>query len=216
MSSVEKKTKSMSGYLLPGIVLYLLFPIVYMLLGDFPSRTFLKETLSILTIAAFFLMQAQFYFARSNKPILKGHKMAKVIKIHKAIGYIFIPVLMLHPFFIVLPRFFESGVDPIEAFITLLTTWNSNGIIMGLIAWVLMVILGITSMFRNKIEMKYTSWRYFHGLLSIVFIILATWHAVDLGKHTDTVMSTYMILLGVFGIILLMKIYFMPIKKEQN
>lgn len=200
-------TNSKSKYLIPAILIYLLIPLVYLILGDFPERTLLKNILSFLTIIAFFLMLLQFYLARSNKRILKGQKMAGVIKIHKVLGYIFIPVLMLHPFFIILPRYFESGVEPMEAFMTMLTTFSSRGIILGIIAWILMVLLGITSLVRKKLPMKYTSWRTFHGILSIAFVVLATIHAINLGRHTSVILSVYMGTLALAGIVALLKIY---------
>ena len=141
--------------------------------------------------------------------------MGKVIKLHKVIGYIFVSILMVHPFLIVVPRFFEAGIAPGEAFGTMLTTWDSQGIILGMIAWVLMLILGITSAFRKRLGMKYTTWRVFHGLLSIAFITLATWHAMDLGRHTDLPMSLYMGAIAGIGVLLLLRTYlFNPAKTE--
>jgi predicted ferric reductase len=202
----ENERKSLS-YLLIGAVVYIVLPLSYVLLGDFPSRTVLKESLSLLTIGSFFLMLGQFYLSRINKATLKKTTMAKVNKTHKIIGYIFIPVLFLHPFFIVLPRFFESGVAPMEAFQTMLTTFGSKGIILGIVAMVLMILLGLTSMLRKKMPLHYKTWRVSHGLLSIAFVILATWHAVDLGRHTDLILSTYMIIMAAIGILLLLSVY---------
>ena len=201
--------KSRLRYLIPGLILYLIIPFLYLLLGDFPARTVLKEAISFLTIGAFFLMLGQFYLTRINIITLKGQKMSKVINLHKVLGYIFIPVLMLHPFLIVVPRFFESGVEPAEAFTTILTTFGSKGIVIGIIAMVLMILLGITSMLRKKMKMKYTTWRTTHGLLSIAFVILATWHAVNLGRHTDVILSTYMIIMSALGVLLLIRTYFL-------
>ena len=142
------------------------------------------------------------------------HRTRKVVKLHKISGYVFVSVLLLHPFLIVLPRFFEAGVDPGEAFSTMLTTWDSRGIILGFSAWGLMLVLGLSSMFRNRLGMKYTTWRTFHGVLSIVFISLATWHATDLGRHTDLPRSVYMIVLCGLGVILLLRIYFIQLKNK--
>lgn len=54
----------------------------------------------------------------------------KSISIHKWIGYIFIPILIVHPFFIVLPRFFEGGIEPVEAFWVMITTFNSKELLL--------------------------------------------------------------------------------------
>lgn len=200
--------KSKFNYLIPGVIFYLLIPFLYLILGDFPTRTVLKEAISFLTIGAFFLMLGQFYLSRINKITLTGQNMSGVIKLHKVLGYIFIPILILHPFLIVVPRFFEAGVGPVEAFKTIITTFGSRGIILGISAMVIMVFLEITSMLRKKMRMKYTTWRTFHGFLSIAFVILATWHAVNLGRHTDLILSSYMIIMSAIGVLLLIKTYF--------
>ncbi|MDC7227630.1 MAG: ferric reductase-like transmembrane domain-containing protein [Spirochaetales bacterium] len=205
--------KSRLRYIIPGVILYLAVPLLYMIFGNFPDRTILKEAVSLLTVGAFFLMLGQFYLTRINKITLKGQKFSRVVILHKVIGYVFIPVLFLHPFLVVFPRYYEGGVDPVNAFKTILTTFGSKGIIMGFAAMALMILIGITSMFRKKMKMKYTTWRYSHGFLSIAFVVLATWHAVDLGRHTDAFLSTYMIGMAAIGIFFLAKLYFVEAGK---
>ncbi|MBI9039210.1 MAG: ferric reductase-like transmembrane domain-containing protein [Bacteroidales bacterium] len=188
-------------------------PLLFWAVGDFPRRTILKEVLSVLTLIAFTMMIGQFYLTRNKRKMFKVKSIKKLIKLHKIIGYVFIGIILLHPFFIVFPRYFESGVEPMEAFTTLITTYNSSGVVLGLIAYLLILIIGITSIFRNKLPMKYTSWRLLHGVLSIIFIIVASCHAIDLGRHTDVPMSIFIIILSGSGVILLLKTYF---SKPQN
>ncbi len=187
-------------------------PMLFWALGDFPRRTVLKEVISIVTLIALSLMIGQFFLTRNSRKMLNINSMGLVIDLHKIIGYIFTGVLLLHPFFIVFPRYFESGVEPEEAFITLLTTFSSTGVILGIMAWLLMLTIGLTSIFRNRLPMKFSSWRLLHGILSIVFIIVASWHAIELGRHTDIAMSIFIILLSVSGVLLLLKRYFLNLK----
>ena len=202
---------------LAGILLFLALPLLFWALGDTPRPSFLKEFISIMTILAYFLMLGQFFLSRGNKKVLKPHKMGKVVKLHKVIGYIFVSVLLVHPFLIVVPRFFEAGISPGEAFSTMITTWDSQGIILGMVAWNLMLILGLTSGFRKRLGIKYTTWRVFHGLLSMAFITLATWHAMDLGRHTDLPMSLYMGVVAGLGVLLLLRTYLSnPSKTAKN
>jgi len=203
--------KNRLNYTVPYIVFYLAIPFLYLLLGNFPARTGLKNAISFLTMGAYFVMLGQFYLNRSNEMTLKGQKMSTVINLHKVLGYIFIPILLLHPFLIVVPRFFESGVEPIEAFVTILTTFGSKGIVLGISAMVLMILLGITSVLRMKMHIKYTTWRITHGVLSIAFVVLATWHVVDLGRHTDMILASYIIILSAIGVLLLVRTYFADI-----
>ncbi len=208
--------KSNYKFLLPVFVLYLLIPIVYLCIGNFPERAFYKEVISIFVIGTFFLTLAQFYLSRVNRKIVAQSKMSSIIKSHKIIGYMIIPILLLHPFFIVVPKFFQNGDTPLEAFKIMITTYSSNGIVLGLIAWIVLVILCITSLFRKKIPVKYTTWRIFHGILAIMFVILGTMHAVNLGRHTDNNLSFYMIFFAATGIVLLLKIYLFKTKRGKN
>lgn len=193
-------------------------PVLFWALSDLPRRTLLKETISVITLIAFSLVLGQFFLARSNRKVLDGHKMSKVIKWHKMIGYIFLTILLAHPFLIVVPRYFESGIEPMEAFMTMINSLNSLGVVLGLIAWGLMLLIGITSLFRNKLPMSYKTWRVFHGILSIAFITLATWHAIDLGRHTNNAMAAFLIVMAAGGILLLLNTYFFKPKtrKAQN
>jgi predicted ferric reductase len=191
-----------------AILIFIGLPVLFWALGDTPRRSNLKEAISILTLVAFSMMLAQFYLARTNRQILKEHKMSKVINWHKVIGYTFVGVLLFHPILIVVPRYFESGVEPKEAFTTMITSFDNYRIILGMIAWGLMLIIGITSMFRDKLPMSYLTWRVIHGILSAIFIGTATWHATSLGRHAGNPMSVFMIIVATGGVLLLLKTYF--------
>lgn len=199
-----------------AILVFIGLPILLVATGESQNRSLLKEAISYLTILSFYMMLAQFFLARSNKKILNGHKMSKIIKLHKIIGYVFVGILIFHPFLIVLPRYFEAGIDPIDAFTTLLTSFNNTGVVLGIIAWCLMFILGLTSLFRNNLGITYKTWRIFHGILSITFIVLASWHVIDLGRHSNNTMTIYILIVTTIAVLLLLRTYLIKptIQKE--
>lgn len=201
-----------------AIIVFVVLPILLISMGENQDRSLLKNTISFLTIISFCMMLAQFFLARSNKNNLKGHKMSKIIKIHKIIGYVFVSILVFHPFLIVVPRYFESGVDPIDAFVTIISTLTSSGIIMGMIAWCLMFIIGLTSLFRDNLGLSYKNWRVFHGILSVAFIVLASWHVIDLGRHSNNTITIYIISVTAIAVLLLLKTYLVKpnIQKEAK
>lgn len=202
---------------LSASILFIGLPVFLYATGDFPRRSLLKETISILTILSFCLLLAQFFVVRSNKDLLGGYNMGKVIKLHKIAGYIFVSGLLVHPFLLVVPRYFEAGVEPMDGFITILSTYGNFGVMSGLIAWSLMFVLLTTAYFRGEIPLSYKTWRQVHGLLSIAFIVFASWHAIDLGRHTNLVLSAYISILAISGILLLLKIYLLqPLLKATK
>ena len=194
-------------YIFLAITVFIALPVLFFVLGDTPSRSTLKNTLSIITIISFFILFGQFLLSKTNTTIKDLFNYAKVVKVHKLIGYIVLPILIIHPALVVIPRFFEVGVSPFESFIKMITTFDSLGIILGLIAWGLMLSLGLTSMFRNKLNISYKVWKVFHGVLSLIFIIFASWHVIEMGRHIDLAMSVLIILLTLISTILIIKTY---------
>ena len=200
-------------FLKPFIIVFTGTPLLIWVLENAFERSILKESLSIMTILVFCQMIGMFFLSRTNKYAVKKIKMSRMVKFHKIIGYTCIPIMLLHPVFIVVPRFFESGVAPFEAFITIITTLN-QGVVLGITAWCLMLILGLTSLTRKKLPLKYTTWRTFHGIVAILFIFTATWHVIDLGRHSSIAMSILIILLTTGAILLSGKQYLLKLFKK--
>ena len=190
-----------ASFVLKSMALFTGFPVAVLLLGNFPERTLVKESLSLLTLVSFFLITGQFYWSRMNRGAQTLINGKKVKSIHNLIGYGCVTVLCLHPFLLVVPRFFEEGVDPVDAFMTIITTVTSKGIVFGLVAWGIMMALGLTSFIRNKIPIRYLTWRKLHGILSILFIVAAASHAINLGRHVDTPMTLLIIAFSGYGVL---------------
>ncbi len=211
------KQENRKTVILPIALTFIGLPVFFYATGDFPRRTLLKELISILSILAFCLLLAQFFLTCSNNSMLNGLKRGKIIRIHRFIGYIFAAVLLVHPLLIVLPRSFEAGVDGRDALFTIVTTFSSRGVVLGIISWFLILILAATSFFRNKLPLSYKTWRISHGILAISFITTASWHAIDLGRHTDQLLSCYIIFLAAGGVLPLLKSYAVksPLNKKE-
>lgn len=189
------------------IISFIGVPILIFVLGDFPRRNTLSETISLITILGFSMLISQFFYSRINKRLVKKIRMVHVLRIHKFIGYAFISILLLHPFFIIVPKFFDNAVTPVEAFFKLITTFDSLGIMLGLIAYAVMLILLVTAFFRFKLHLKYKAWRNFHGYLTLLFVISATWHVITLGRHSNMSFSIYYVLTVASGIFYLLRVY---------
>ncbi|MBT8318199.1 MAG: FAD/NAD(P)-binding:oxidoreductase [Lutibacter sp.] len=185
-------------------------------ISEFPRRNSLKEILSITTIVGFTLLVSQFFSTRMNRKLVKDIRMVNVLKIHKIVGYVFISILLLHPFFIIVPKFFDNTVTPTDAFYRLITTFSSAGVILGLIAYTSMVILIITSFCRFKLNLSYRIWRSLHGYFTLLFIVTATWHVINIGRHSNTSFSIYYLLIVVSGIFYLLKTYFFKTSKNEK
>ena len=200
-------------YILISMFIFVIIPLFILSLQTLPSRTLLKESTSVLVIVGFFFLIAQLYLNRANKSFVKIYKMIKIIKFHKIIGYTVIAIFFIHPFLIVLPRFFEAGVDPIYAFWLMITDFKSLGIIFGLIAWCVMIALLLTSFYKDKLNMTYAKWRVLHIILSLMFVGTGLWHVIDLGRHMNEFMIFFIFLLVCMAVYLLSKLYFFKNEK---
>lgn len=172
------------------------------------------DALSLLTVLAFSLLLAQFFLARTNKELVKKVKMSNVLKVHKFVGYVFISVIMLHPFFIIVPKFLDDAVSPKDAFVRLVTTLDNLGLVLGLVAYTVMLVIMITSFFRFKLHLKYRTWRTLHAYLTTIFIVAASWHAITLGRHSNSAFTMFYLIAGASGIFYLLRLYVLKPSKK--
>lgn len=194
-------------HLAGAVVVFVAVPVMLFGLGDVPRRLLLKEVFSLLTVLAFSLMLGQFFIARSNRYFVRAFKFSTALSVHKAIGYSVVGLFLIHPVLIVLPRTFEGGISPFDALVTLLATFESLGVVLGLIAWGLMFVIGVTSLLREQLGLGYPAWKVFHGVLSMLFIIAASWHALELGRHMDGIMTAFVVVLASTGVVMLLRQY---------
>lgn len=196
------------------IITFIAVPLFLYFSGNFARRTTLMETISIVTILAFSLLLSQFFTSRLNYKLMKQIRMVNVVTIHRFIGYFFISVTLLHPFFIIVPKFFDDAVSPTDAFVKLITTFSTTGLILGLIAYAVMLILMVTAFFRFKMHMHYRTWRSLHGYLTLLFVITATWHVIDMGRHSNSSFTLFYLLVVATGIFYVLRKYLFKTAKK--
>lgn len=187
---------------------YVIYAMIFFLLtllsiGSFYENSIWKNLLSFITVFAFILVIGQFFFIKESKG---------VYKYHKYLGYSVISFLIIHPFLSVLSQWIELGVNPVDSFILMISQIQAIGILVGIIAWVSMLVLGALAIYKKKF--KHSSWRMYHGLFSIIFVAFGIWHAFEIGKHSSLAMLLVMGILGVFGIFIVIKNNYTRVKNE--
>ena len=88
-------------------------------LEDFPGRASLNEAASLPT-----------FLAGSNRYFFSALRCSTVLGVQKFVGCSAGGVV--HSFLIALPRFYEASVSPFDALITILTTFDSPGVVLAL------------------------------------------------------------------------------------
>jgi len=198
--------------------LYAGLPLLLWALGGHPQRTLLKTSLSLATLAAFGLMLGLFQLSRINHRSLESFGARRLFRWHRVLGYSAAAVLLIHPFLLVVPRFFEAGVAPLEAFFTIITSFGSRGVLFGLVAWTLSLLLGLTALLRRRLPLGYRTWRLAHGVMAALAAFAAACHVIDLGRHSSAGMITLVVLLTAGGLFLLLRSYTAPaaVKGDQS
>ena len=101
---VNVKSDANRCRLIAAALILVLPPLALLAMGDYPRRSLLKETSSMLTLAAFFLMLGQFLLVRGVRFVTEGIRFSRLLSLHKITGYSVVSLLLAHPFMIVLPR----------------------------------------------------------------------------------------------------------------
>ncbi|SNS51185.1 ferric reductase-like transmembrane domain-containing protein [Tropicimonas sediminicola] len=206
--------------LLAAITLFAVLPLAFYVAADVPRRSSLKEGLSILTVLALVAVVAQFFLARSLPVLMHLFKAPAVQRVHKVVGYCAIALLAVHPCLIVLPRYLEAGVRPLDALVTLLTQFESLGVVLGLAAWASMVLLVATAYGRMRLirrrGLRYRSWRSLHGGLAVGFVVVGLWHAIELGRHTGLLLGGFLLVLAAVGLALLLRLYLLDRPRQSR
>lgn len=133
--------------------------------------------INLVGIAAFYL-QFPLVGRLKSLPLFKHIDWA--ISKHKKIGYWIGGIFFLHPLLIIAPKLQLSHADTWLAIKTVIT---APELLTGIIAWVLMAIWIVFSAFKNKLPIRYESWRLVHSLGFIAIAIFATLHVTSVGSH---------------------------------
>ena len=69
-----------NNFLRQSVLAFTGMPLLIWTMGNFPERSLLKESLSVMTILAFYQIIGQFFWTRTNRSAVANLKMSKVIK----------------------------------------------------------------------------------------------------------------------------------------
>ncbi len=131
----------------------------------------------VLAMAAFFVQFA--LGGRIRKGALFGNidwSMTRHKRAGKYLGYLF----FLHPLLILAPRFLVSWDDGVTSLVSVLT---ASSMLTGLIAWGLMLVAVLMSVYKESLPLRYETWRLLHLLAFATVAILATLHVTGVGRH---------------------------------
>lgn len=143
-------------------------------------RGLYTEVVTILSMGGLSMMLGQFFLSGRMGSLSSKTGVDNGMLLHRKVGEYLALLFLLHPFLIVLPRFWISSSFAVDDMFSLFT---ENLTLNGFYAWALMIVWVLLSMFKDKIGMPYEAWRITHGIGAIAIAILATDHAITIGRH---------------------------------
>jgi predicted ferric reductase len=143
-------------------------------------RSWYQELVGLLSIVTLSMMLIQFVLT-ARVDLVSGHTGAdNAMRVHTRYGEYLGYLVLFHPFLILLPRFLVAPSFAVDDFWHLVKQPETAT---GLYAWSLMVVWVLLAVFKDKTGLSYEAWRYLHSAGFVAIIILATHHAVTVGRH---------------------------------
>ena len=189
-------------FIIALILFFALAPVYLAVIQNVPARSAFQQVVLLLSLGAFGLVLGQFWLSRLLPRDAAGIPTPGVIRFHKIIGSIIGAFLLLHPGLMIARRFWVEESNPLDNLALLLL---APALLPGIIAWVLLVAIVLLALPPVRRCLRGSTWRRLHGLLSLTFVGLATWHVVAVGRHSSLAMSAFWIALaaGSLGALLL-------------
>lgn len=168
------------GRLAAGYAVLLVLPFLATQFLDMDNKGLYLSALSLFNALAMMAFFIQFPLASRVKALPLFANIDWSMAKHKSVGQWLGVFFLLHPVFILAPRFIQSFDDGLTSLVEVLT---APTMLTGLIAWVTMIIWTLMAVFKNTIKMRYETWRLTHMLGFVAVAILATIHVTSVGSH---------------------------------
>lgn len=164
-----------------GYVGVVLAPLILAYAQLKPSRPFWDELSSGLALASLSILLVEFLLSGRFRAISKRIGMDVTMRFHQLLARTAAVFVLVHPFLYTT----SMGIGrPDDA--TGLGHLGLSGptIVSGVVAWLLLMVLIITAIFRNSIGYTYERWRATHAIAAILVAGLSAHHAILAGRYS--------------------------------
>ena len=172
--------RTISGFLWLGLYLFVvLAPIGLMLVPPVPTgRSFWVEFSVALGFVGLTQIGIQFVLIARFKPLTYPYGIDVVLKYHRQIAVVAILFVLIHPLLILIEH-----PSRIVLFNPFGGTYASK---FGIVAVLLLIALAVTSIWRERLKIRYEVWRVVHTGLGVAALVLAQAHVSLAGLYINT------------------------------
>lgn len=178
------------------LVLFVGAPVGIAVTQGIPVQSNFQSTVLLVSVGAFGLSLGIFWLTRLLPKHTVEMRLGKMMTWHKYVGYAICLVFLVHPFLIIARRFWTVESNPFHNLKLMLTApllWPAIG------AWLLLMFIMLFALLRKRFSA--TTFRYVHGWTSLAFVILAAWHVMSIGRHSNMILAALWGLLAAVAII---------------
>lgn len=168
----------------PLVVAYVgvaLAPLVLAYAQGLPPRSFWDELSSGLALVGFSMLLIEFVLSGRFKTVSGGIGIDLTMRFHQLVARTLTVFILVHPFLYTTPL---AGRRPWDAGGHLTLGLDAASLVTGLVAWILLIVLVITSIRRDQLPYRYETWRLFHGLGAMLIALFGAHHAIEAGRYS--------------------------------
>lgn len=206
---------------MPAGVLFVLYLVVLVLpLGlawaqGLPARSVADELATGAGLLALVILLAEFPLSGRFRSISGRIGMDVTMRFHQLMARTAVALALIHPF---LYRAERNPPYPWDTTRELTLAWQPEVIWPGVVAWLLLPVLVGLAIGRSRLDYKYETWRWMHGLGALVIVGFAVWHALVAGRYSGAQNLTvlWLVLLGVAGLSLLQVYVLKPLFQARR
>lgn len=177
---IKQKSYPTQAWLTLQVCLLMLIPYVFLALLPMDNKGLYVEIVSFFNLVMMLSMLLQFPLAARLKRTKLFSRIDWNMQQHKRMGKWIGAFFFLHPLLILLPKWLLSGAD---LSLSIIESITSPRLLTGIIAWVLLAVWVLFSIYKNKFPISYAKWKLLHTAGFMVVLILATWHITQVGSH---------------------------------
>jgi len=198
-----------------GYVAVILAPLALAWAQGLPPRPWLDELSSGLALAAFAMLLVEFVLSGRFQPVSGRTGIDVTMRFHQLAARTVATIILVHPFLYSVPVWdrLPGSVADLAAMISV-----TDPFLTGVVAWILLLALVASALYRDRLPYRYEIWRLSHGLGAALIAALGAHHAVSAGLYSSSPALTglWLALLAVAGLSLLVVYLIQPLRERAR
>ncbi len=173
---------------MPGIALVLLYlvvaaaPLALAAASLRPPRPVMDEIAAAAGLVAYAILLMEFVLSGRFRSISGRVGLDVTMRFHQLLARSALALALVHPFLYTLPFARPLPYDPTRQ---LTLTFEAEGLVAGVLAFVLLPAFVALSIGRDRISWTYETWRLLHGLGAVAIAVLVHVHALHAGRYSQ-------------------------------